>query len=66
MTDGIARTAREVAGPGTGVLAAVRDGERAGADAYVIACFGDPGLATARELAAGPAPKAGPPGANHA
>ena len=79
MTDGIARTAREVAGPGTevravtsamgpasieshydealavpGVLAAVRDGERAGADGHVIACFGDPGLAAARELADGP------------
>src|SRR6201996_6508838 len=79
MTDGIARTAREVAGPGTGiravtsamgpasieshydealavpgVLAAVRDGERAGASAHVIACFGDPGLAAARELATRP------------
>ncbi len=79
MTDGIARTAREVAGPGytvlavtspmgpasieshydealavPGVLAAVRDGERAGAAAHVIACFGDPGLAAAREIAAGP------------
>ena len=79
MTDGIARTAREAAGPGStvlavtsamgpasveshydealavpGVLAAVRDGERAGADAHVIACFGDPGLAAAREAAAGP------------
>jgi allantoin racemase len=37
-----------------GVLAAVRDGERAGAAGHVIACFGDPGLAAARELAAGP------------
>jgi allantoin racemase len=37
-----------------GVLAAVRDGERAGASAHVIACFGDPGLAAARELAAAP------------
>ena len=79
MTAGIARTAREAAGPGCsvlavtstmgpasieshydealavpGVLAAVRDGERAGADAHVIACFGDPGLAAAREAAAGP------------
>jgi allantoin racemase len=79
MTDGIARTAREAAGPGSallvvtsamgpasieshydealavpGVLAAVRDGELAGADAHVIACFGDPGLAAAREIAAGP------------
>jgi allantoin racemase len=79
MTDGIARTAREVLGPGAtvlavtspmgpasieshydealavpGVLAAVRDGERAGAAGHVIACFGDPGLAAAREIAAGP------------
>jgi allantoin racemase len=79
MTDGIARTAREAAGPGTtvlavtspmgpasidshydealavpGVLAAVRDGERAGAAGHVIACFGDPGLAAAREIATGP------------
>jgi allantoin racemase len=79
MTDGIARTAREVAGPGTkvlavtspmgpasieshydealavpGVLAAVRDGERAGAAGHVIACFGDPGLDAAREIAMGP------------
>ncbi|HEY0936007.1 MAG TPA: aspartate/glutamate racemase family protein [Trebonia sp.] len=79
MTDGIARTAREVAGPGSviaavtsamgpasieshydealavpGVLAAVRGGERSGAAAHVIACFGDPGLAAAREIAAGP------------
>jgi len=79
MTDGIARTAREAAGPGCtvlavtssmgpasieshydealavpGVLAAVRDGERAGAAGHVIACFGDPGLAAAREIAAGP------------
>jgi allantoin racemase len=79
MTDGIARTAREVAGPGTeiiavtstmgpasieshydealavpGVLAAVRDGERAGAAGHVIACFGDPGLDAAREIAAAP------------
>ena len=79
MTDSIARTAREAAGPGTtvlavtstmgpasieshydealavpGVLAAVRDGERAGAAGHVIACFGDPGLAAAREIATGP------------
>lgn len=79
MTDGIARTAREVAGPGTavlavtstmgpasieshydealavpGVLAAVLDGERAGVAGHVIACFGDPGLAAAREIATGP------------
>lgn len=37
-----------------GVLAAVRDGEHAGAAGHVIACFGDPGLAAARELASGP------------
>jgi allantoin racemase len=79
MTDGIARTAREAAGPGCavlavtspmgpasieshydealavpGVLAAVRSGELAGADGHVIACFGDPGLAAAREIADGP------------
>src|SRR3984957_10841059 len=79
MTDGIARTAREVAGRGTrvravtspmgrasieshydealavpGVLAAVRDGELAGAAGHVIACFGDPGLDAAREIAMGP------------
>ena len=29
-------------------------GERDGVDGYVIACFGDPGLDAARELAAGP------------
>ena len=79
MTAGIARTAREAAGPGCtvltvtspmgpasieshydealavpGVLAAVRSGERSGADGHVIACFGDPGLAAAREAADGP------------
>lgn len=37
-----------------GVLAEVAAGERGGADAYVIACFGDPGLLAAREVAAGP------------
>jgi len=37
-----------------GVTEQVRFGEAAGADAYVIACFGDPGLHAARELAAGP------------
>lgn len=37
-----------------GVLAAIRHGEREGVDGYVIACFGDPGLEAARELAAGP------------
>jgi allantoin racemase len=37
-----------------GLLAAVRDGELAGVDGHVIACFGDPGLAAAREIALGP------------
>ena len=37
-----------------GVLQAVQRGEREGVDGYVIACFGDPGLDAARELAAGP------------
>lgn len=37
-----------------GVLAEVAGGERSGVDGYVIACFGDPGLDAARELAAGP------------
>lgn len=37
-----------------GVLAEIADGERAGVDAYVIACFGDPGLLAGREVAAGP------------
>jgi allantoin racemase len=37
-----------------GVAEQVRDGEAAGVDAYVIACFGDPGLHAARELARGP------------
>lgn len=37
-----------------GVLAEVAAGEGEGADGYVIACFGDPGLDAARELAAGP------------
>jgi allantoin racemase len=37
-----------------GVLAEVAAGERAGAEGYVIACFGDPGVEAARELAAGP------------
>lgn len=34
-----------------GLLLAVREGERANAHAHVIACFGDPGLTAARELA---------------
>ncbi len=37
-----------------GVLRAVAQGEREGVDGYVIACFGDPGLDAAREVAAGP------------
>lgn len=37
-----------------GVAEQVRAGEVAGADAFVIACFGDPGLHAARELARGP------------
>ncbi len=37
-----------------GVLQAVRRGEREGVDGYVIACFGDPGLDAAREVAGGP------------
>ena len=37
-----------------GVAEQVRAGEAAGTDAYVIACFGDPGLHASRELARGP------------
>jgi allantoin racemase len=37
-----------------GLLAAVRQGERDGVDGFVLACFGDPGLDAARELATGP------------
>ena len=37
-----------------GLLAEIAAGERDGVDGYVIACFGDPGLDAARELAAGP------------
>jgi allantoin racemase len=37
-----------------GILEQIRVGEAEGADGYVIACFGDPGLDAARELAAGP------------
>jgi allantoin racemase len=37
-----------------GLLEQIRAGEAEGCDAYVIACFGDPGLLAARELAAGP------------
>lgn len=37
-----------------GVLEEVLAGEREGIDAYVIACFGDPGLMAARELTRAP------------
>jgi allantoin racemase len=37
-----------------GILAEVAAGEAEGVDGYVIACFGDPGLEAARELATGP------------
>ncbi len=37
-----------------GVLALIRDGERMPVDAHVIACFGDPGLHAAREVASAP------------
>jgi allantoin racemase len=37
-----------------GILDEIRKGEAAGVDAYVIACFGDPGLYAAREAARGP------------
>ncbi len=37
-----------------GLLARIRAGEAAGVDAHVIACFGDPGLRAARELAVAP------------
>jgi allantoin racemase len=37
-----------------GLLEEVRKGEADGVDGYVIACFGDPGLLAARELARGP------------
>ena len=36
------------------MLEEVRRGEREGVDGYVIACFGDPGLLAAREIARGP------------
>ncbi|KAA1011908.1 aspartate/glutamate racemase family protein [Paraburkholderia panacisoli] len=79
MTEAMGRCAREVAAPGTeviavnptmgppsiegyydealatpGLLAEVAAGEREGCDGYVIACFGDPGLYAAREVARGP------------
>jgi allantoin racemase len=37
-----------------GVIDEVRKGEVEGCDGYVIACFGDPGLMAAREVARGP------------
>ena len=37
-----------------GLLTQVAAGDAAGADAHVIACFGDPGLDAAREVARGP------------
>ncbi|MFN8077115.1 MAG: aspartate/glutamate racemase family protein [Kineosporiaceae bacterium] len=37
-----------------GLMQAVAEGEASGSDAYVVACFGDPGLDAARELATGP------------
>lgn len=37
-----------------GVLDEVRQGEQEGADGYVLACFGDPGLHAAQELVSGP------------
>lgn len=37
-----------------GVAEQVRAGEALGADAHIIACFGDPGLHAARELSNGP------------
>ncbi|MEU0877118.1 aspartate/glutamate racemase family protein [Lentzea sp. NPDC005914] len=37
-----------------GLLTEIASGEVSGVDGYVIACFGDPGLDAARELARGP------------
>jgi allantoin racemase len=37
-----------------GLLQEIAAGEQAGCDGYVVACFGDPGLKAARELARGP------------
>ena len=37
-----------------GIMEEIRKGEAGGIDGYVIACFGDPGLLAARELAKGP------------
>ncbi|MCC3703927.1 aspartate/glutamate racemase family protein [Rouxiella badensis] len=79
MTEIMAATARQVASPGTeilavcpdegapsieghfdeaiatlGVLQQVKAGRNAGVDGHIIACFGDPGLLAARELARAP------------
>lgn len=37
-----------------GMLEEIRKGEKQGVDAYVVACFDDPGLHAAREVAQGP------------
>ncbi|MEV6235724.1 aspartate/glutamate racemase family protein [Lentzea sp. NPDC051838] len=37
-----------------GLLTEIASGEQSGVDGYVVACFGDPGLDAARELARGP------------
>lgn len=37
-----------------GILAEIARGDAEGVDGYVLACFGDPGLEAARELAQGP------------
>ncbi|MGG4604082.1 aspartate/glutamate racemase family protein [Paenalcaligenes sp. Me131] len=37
-----------------GVLEEIRKGEQEGVDAYIIACFGDPGLLAAREMTRAP------------
>lgn len=37
-----------------GVLEQIKQGRKQGVDGHVIACFGDPGLLAARELASGP------------
>ncbi len=37
-----------------GVLEQIKRGQALGAQGHVIACFGDPGLLAARELASGP------------
>jgi allantoin racemase len=37
-----------------GILETVRQGEADGVDGYVVACFGDPGVFAAREVANGP------------